>query len=289
MAEPLSFDAPPSIPLWKLALQRGHKLGPGESVPRIEVVLPHLPPGDATAYATLCGFAQADPLPPTWPMVRGADLHKALLTHKDFPLPAMGIVHVAQTITQHRPIGAGETLGLRAWVEGHRPARRGGEIDLHTEASVGGETVWEAVTTVLSKALPGDGVKREPPPDVEFRPTRSVSWTLPEDLGRRYAAVSGDYNPIHLHKWSAKAFGFPRAIAHGLWTLARLLAELDEEIPPAFRFEARFARPLLLPGVAVFDAGPDASGALHFRVSAKGKRAVSGSLIPGARNGEESV
>ena len=56
---------------------------------------------------------------------------------------------------------------------------------------------------------------------------------FPSDLGRRYGSVSGDLNPIHLSDPTAKLFGFPRAIAHGMWTKARCLAALHDRIPDA--------------------------------------------------------
>ena len=64
-------------------------------------------------------------------------------------------------------------------------------------------------------------------------PTGTVEWRLPGDLGRRYAAVSGDRNPIHLYPLTAKALGFPRQIAHGMWSLARCVAALENRLPDA--------------------------------------------------------
>src|SRR6266487_1403229 len=52
-------------------------------------------------------------------------------------------------------------------------------------------------------------------------PEPHVVWELPADLGRRYAAVSGDRNPIHLYRLTAWLFGFRRPIAHGMWAAAR--------------------------------------------------------------------
>ena len=68
-------------------------------------------------------------------------------------------------------------------------------------------------------------------------PATGTTWRLPGDLGRRYAAVSGDHNPIHLYPLTAKAFGFPRQIAHGMWSKARCVAALDE--PAARRGDRR--------------------------------------------------
>jgi acyl dehydratase len=73
---------------------------------------------------------------------------------------------------------------------------------------------------------------------------------VPGDIGRRYAGVSGDRNPIHLHALTARAFGFPSAIAHGMWTLARSLATLDGRLGERHNSEVEFRAPLRIPGRA---------------------------------------
>ena len=61
--------------------------------------------------------------------------------------------------------------------------------------------------------------------------------------------MSQDYNPIHLYGFTAKLFGFPRAIAHGLWSAARCLALLQDKLPtPPVAYSVQFKQPLLLPG-----------------------------------------
>ncbi len=85
-------------------------------------------------------------------------------------------------------------------------------------------------------------------------------WRLPSDLGRRYAAVSGDANPIHLNPLAAKAFGLPRTIAHGMWTHAHALAALQPRLPDSFGASVRFAKPVLLPSTVRFAATQTAAG-----------------------------
>ena len=75
----------------------------------------------------------------------------------------------------------------------------------------------------------------------------AATWRVDAATGRRYAAVSGDVNPIHLYPWTARAFGFPRAIAHGMWTAARALAALEGRLPEALSYDVTFGKPLLLP------------------------------------------
>jgi acyl dehydratase len=85
-------------------------------------------------------------------------------------------------------------------------------------------------------------------------------WRVPGDIGRRYAAVSGDVNPIHLHPLTARAFGFPRAIAHGMWCKAHALAALESRLPDAFTVDVAFRKPVLLPSTAHFVVRPTGGG-----------------------------
>ena len=171
-------------------------------------------------------------------------------------------------------------MAVRCWIEGQRPARRGVEADLVTEIEVGGEPVWESITTVLSRAGQGHGQKSEAPPIPQPEPTRSVTWSLPTDLGRRYSRVAGDRNPIHLYAWTAKIFGFKRHIIHGMWLLARAMAELDTDLgPEAVAVDVQFKRPVFLPGKALFSAGPHEGGtAFRLDQPLKGKTHLFGSV-----------
>lgn len=253
------FERPPTVSLWTVFRKRGRRLEPGETIPRVEASARVLD-GDPALYASVCRFPTVDPLPLTYPNVLARGLQLAVLTSPAFPLRLAGIVHVRQQVESRRPLHAGEALSGRVWVEGHRTARRGGEFDVHTVVSAGGDEVWHGVTTILSRDLPGDGVKRPPVADVPFSLRRSTTWSVPANQGRRYARASGDYNPIHLWALTARPFGFKRAIAHGWWTLARAVAEADHDLPPAVRLDAHFLAPLSLPGRVVFESGPTQTG-----------------------------
>jgi acyl dehydratase len=93
----------------------------------------------------------------------------------------------------------------------------------------------------------------------------SGEWRLGGDLGRRYGAVSGDRNPIHMHSLAAKPFGFPGAIAHGMWTKARCLAALEGRLPDAFEVAVGFRKPILLPARVEFASATD-DDQIHFAV-----------------------
>jgi hypothetical protein len=247
--------------------------GRGDEVPDTELVLDGVrPDADAVAaYAKVCGFTLRDQLPPTYPHVLAFPLHMAVMADGSFPFGAVGLVHVENRIVQHRPIGQGEELKLVVRPTPLQPHRRGQTFSLVTEARAGDELAWQSTSTMLRRQKPADGPKADDMrPDSAPRPgeavlTPSVEWRLGGDLGRRYAAVSGDRNPIHMHALTAKPLGFPSAIAHGMWTKARCLAALEGRLPDAFTVEVRFRKPIRLPGRVELlgDAGDEE---IHFAV-----------------------
>lgn len=212
-------------------------------------------------YARVCGFALRDRVPPTWLHVLTFPLQVRLMVAGDFPYPALGMVHVANAMRLHRPVLVTERLTLSSRAAHVRPHPQGVTLDLLGEARVGEEVVWTGQNTYLVRGarVPDEAAVATPEPpaaaplreDIAEDPGPAVAhWRLPADLGRRYAGVSGDVNPIHLHPLTARAFGFPRTIAHGMWTHARVLAALDGRLPPAYGVDVRFGKPLLLPSGA---------------------------------------
>jgi acyl dehydratase len=166
---------------------------------------------------------------------------------------------VENTITGHRPVRVGETVSVTSRSTSPRDHAKGTVVDFVTEARVGGELVWESTSTYLRRGRGADDA--EPGLQLTDMPEGGIEWRLPGDLGRRYAAVSGDHNPIHLYPLTAKALGFPRQIAHGMWSLARCAAALENRLPDAVTVDAAFKKPILLPGTVAF--GTSATGDGH--------------------------
>jgi len=208
-------------------------------------------PEDVAAYAKVCGFALRDTLPPTYPHMLAFPLHMAVMSDGSFPFGAVGLVHVENRIDQHRPIGLGEELKLTVRPTPLQPHKRGQTFTLLTEAWAGDQVVWESTSTMLHRSnnkKPADGPISHPIGGKSAHRPSGAEWRLGGDLGRRYGAVSGDRNPIHMHALTAKPLGFPSAIAHGMWTKARCLAALEGRLPDAFSVEVRFRKPIRLPG-----------------------------------------
>ncbi|QKW08455.1 hypothetical protein HUT18_20855 [Streptomyces sp. NA04227] len=285
MADPrtVTLTGSPSLPP---LLARGALLSPlkkagrDATAPPTRLVLPgaRADAGRLAAYEKICGFGH-DPavLPVTYPHILGFPLQMRLMADPAFPLPLLGLVHTSIDIDQHRAPHPLEEYELTVYVDQLAPHRRGTEAHLVTEARVDGALVWESRSTYLARhSVPAeqrersgreketgqgtgagtdtgtdtadgarDGAESKPLPE-------AAEWQLPGDLGRRYGAASGDRNPIHLYPLTARLFGFPRAIAHGMWTVARCLAEHDTSGP--VRVHAEFKAPVLLPGKVTYAA-----------------------------------
>src|SRR5581483_7020794 len=102
------------------------------------------------------GFDLSDVLPATYPHVLAFPLHLSLMTSGTFPVPAIGLVHIANRIVQHRPIPAGERLSLRVWATPLSPHPRGRKFTLRSEAWVGAEKVWEESSLNLARGRRDD-------------------------------------------------------------------------------------------------------------------------------------
>jgi MaoC like domain len=235
--------------------------GGGSDIPDLALCLTDvaIDPDRLAAYSRVCGFDLRDVLPATYPHILAFPLQLSLMTDSSFPFPAIGLVHIYNRITQHRPIRADERLQINVSTTPLEPHPRGKQFSLRSEARAGDELVWEEVSINLKR---GDANEHADAPGTEIPSAEDLpataTWTLPGDLGRRYGSVSGDLNPIHMHPLSARLFGFKSAIAHGMWTKARCLAALQPRLPDAFTVEVAFKKPILLPAAVEFCVDPGA-------------------------------
>lgn len=211
-------------------------------------------PDRLTAYQHLVGEPAGDTLPAGYVHVLAFPVGIALLTRPGFPLPALGVVHLANRVEQRQPLGLGDALDVRAWTRDLRPHRRGAQLELVTEVWRAGTAehegpAWRGVSSYLAPGvrLPNGEANPDRPREDFVPPAPTGRWTLGAEAGRRYAAVSGDANPIHLTPLTAKALGFPRAIAHGMFTAARALADVGARRGDRFTWDVEFSAPVVLP------------------------------------------
>lgn len=297
------LTAPPKLPLlYATSLVPGLPSWAGGTkpagLPDLEVTLNDysVDSKELADYDRVCGLRLSDTLPITYLHVLAFPLSMELMTDKSFPYPLIGLVHLAQRMTLHRPVELGEKLSFRVRTDRLRSHKKGMVFDVLAEVRVGDELVYEGESSYLRPGKPSDSHTAESlpsslpgdtvPGDLEApEGTPAAIWSVPSDIGRRYGAVSGDVNPIHLHPWTAKAFGFPRHIGHGMWSHAKAMAGFEGRLPEAYRTDVRFLKPLLLPSKVAFTTfayrvdGKEAE-AFTVRNASKDTPHLAGSITP---------
>ena len=216
-------------------------------------------------YRKVCGFNDDGLLPPTYPHILAFALQMQLLTAKDFPFPLLGLIHLRNRIRVLRPMGGISRAQVSVRVHNLQPHPKGATFDLLTTLEDQLGPLCEAESQMLCRGVKLDGEAVEQHWEPSQALTEVTHWKAPADIGRHYAKVSGDYNPIHLSAASAKLFGFPTAIAHGLWNKARTLAALADHLPKAnFEVNVHFRKPVRLPSeVTLLASAAGSSGELR--------------------------
>ena len=254
----------------------------GNQLPTRTVTVEELPIDHANvaAYAAVTGLRYGNNVPLTYPFALTFPTMMSLVTGFDFPFAAMGSVHLENHITQYRPIAATDTVGVRVHAENLREHRKGLLVDLVTDVSVGNDVAWHQVTTFLHQQRTSLSDEPKPPPQKQPKlpPPSAVLRITPSRI-RRYAVVGGDHNPIHTNPVAAKLFGFPTVIAHGMFSAAAVLANIEARLPDAVKYSVRFAKPVVLPATAGFyvDEGSD-GWELALRNFAKGYPHLTGTV-----------
>lgn len=211
-----------------------------------------------TAYQHLIGEPATDVLPAGFIHALAFPVAMSVMNRDDFPLPLLGMIHLRNAVEQRRAISFTEPLDITASAVNLRGHRSGTQLDMVAEARSGkGDAVlWRGISTYLAKGvfLPGIDKPSVHMVQADFRPTNPTGlWQLGVDTGRAYAAVSGDFNPIHLSALSAKALGMRRSIAHGMYLAARALADVGAVKGEAFNWDVSFEAPVFLPARVALD------------------------------------
>jgi len=253
----LEFDGLPSSlgSYVRTVLSRKPALAaPTDPVRKIEVASRgvRIPARVVRRYVDVCGTTgSALAVPPLYPQVFALPLHLKILTASAFPVRPLGVVHLRNIVHQTGAVPVDQPFNMETALVDRREMDAGQEYDIVTRCLVGQSSPWEARTTFLVRR-PANEVRGRPPRPASVRRIlesfQPVPVTAAADIGRRYARCSGDYNPIHWNDRTAGWFGFRKAIAHGMWSLAATLVAARRDVfERPLRIEARFSAPIYLP------------------------------------------
>lgn len=222
---------------------------PKQLVTEMKGVRPH--PTKVQLFRSVCGYEAANKfLPLSFPETLFLAPLGRMVTSRHFPLSPIGLIHVRQSITQYRPLYENALFDLCCRMTRLSQTERGLWLNVVLEARIEENLVWEGTATFLSRSRELLKAKRKTPPSQpEAPPAGAIQIDVPETTGRRYAKASGDYNPHHLYRMTAKPLGYKRPIAHGMWSLARCLAEIQPTTTVRWPFSvnAEFKLPIYMP------------------------------------------
>jgi len=234
----------------KIIFLRRSGFYPGYNLPRISASAENITidKGKLKRYIEICGLKDDGMLPLLYPHVFTAPLQMAVVSHKNFPVSCLGILHYRNHIIQHRPINADEILRIEVELTESRIVRQGVEIDYTIHVTSEDEPVWESVTTYLKKGKFGTESQESPDSNVIQSAADAVHYAdfyIPDNIGNEYSKVCSDYNPIHLSKAVAKLFGYKGKVAHAMWAAACSMGSLPEiSTDKPVRIDLAFKGPL---------------------------------------------
>ena len=254
MSSLLKYDSIPGMfPIFmKILFSRKKGFRQGDVFPRITAVLKNyrVDQDKLAAYRGICELEDDGYLPVLYPHVFTAPLHMAILSHRDFPIPLFGMLHFRNHLIQHRPIKSGEVLDVEVALSEHRIVKQGFEFDYTIKIETKGELVWNSITTYLKQGKFGTEYTASPRSDLiePITDAEKVSESMiPKNIGKRYAKICSDYNPIHMSKFAAKLFGFKRDIAHAMWATAYSIGKTGyRNIDKPVRVDLGFKGPLFI-------------------------------------------
>ena len=204
------------------------------------------------AYNKICGFETSTTASASYlhAYIFPAQMH--LLSQPEVPFPLPGLIHFANSIIQHRPLAIGEEFSVICKFGNLIAHDKGQAFEVLSYIEVSGKRIWEETSIYLFKGKEGIGNVLEWEQPTLAENAIKESWSLYQTMGFDFAKASGDFNPIHLHPLSAKLFGFPRHIIHGMWSVGKILSLFEKRMPESFEYTVSFKVPIFLPASVIF-------------------------------------
>ena len=234
------------------AFTRPARLKGLDRVPKVRLYLAGIPVEKARVlrYRSVCGYSQT----PDVPVVPAGFLQTLFIgllaryiTSEFFPVNPMGMIQTGQQFDARFPVRIGDRLNLSCTLQEMATTPKGIRTRFLLEADRDGQPVWQGISTYLTRT---SGHRKSDGKKVWDQPLPVwMTIRVPSGTGRKYARVSGDYNPHHLSDVTARMIGFRQAMTHGMWSLARTLACLEPVMtfPERYSVDAAFKLPVYMP------------------------------------------
>ena len=179
-------------------------------------------------------------------------IHIYHMLKKNFPFKLPGIVHVDNSIERLAEIDVNKALSYHTQLNIEKRERSGYLLNCQVDIYQEDERKLICHSSYLKRIKHSGKRSKKIEPDLISHHYKD-EWHFPKNLGRQYAAVSGDYNPIHIYPLLAKLFGFKTTIAHGWLTASRCLSCIENQLTENINtFYIDFKKPVYLNTKPVF-------------------------------------
>jgi len=242
---------------------------------------------------------------PNYLQVLTLPMQLQMMTNEPFPFKPMGLVHLANHIEVNYLPEQSAKLMLQTSFSGLTRHQKGWVFSVLSEGFVDGELAIAATSYYLSRqrhanvienadSMSSLNVNEANPMNIvrpitqskmptidDVQPPFSLSCDMnfPLGIGRQYARVSGDFNPIHLSRWTAKLMGFKQAIAHGMYSKALCISVVMKKemehgkgalAQTPMQFSTQFMQPIYLPTRCELAVNHD-DAQINFSLSSKSR------------------
>lgn len=276
MRNPSPAANPPLAPLGVPMLLRAlFKQRRRDAPTRVEAsyLFEGIDPGHLERYNAAFGY-EGDRVPLTYLYLIAQRAQLATMLDRPLPFRIPGLIHVDNALSMHGPVAPSRPFAISTVARLLPPEENGAvQCVLETRASADGRTVFDCTSTYLVKRGSRQGTRparSEPPSGVTLG-----TWAVAPNDGRRYAALSGDWNPIHLWPWSARLMGMREPIIHGMHTVAKACSFIQQTHGrPVVSLDCSFKSPVPLGSTVALlrPPGEDRFAALcNDRVAVDGK------------------
>lgn len=239
---------------------------------------------------------------PNYVQVLSLPMQLDMMTQFPFPFKALGLVHIGNKINVIKLPKSNASLDLNTYFGNVYAHKRGIVFELHSEACEDNAVAVKATSYYLARSsqerplglqtfkesmlvsskrvhqVSGEKAKgkieekQQGYAEQRIEDSNQTTLDFEEFVGRKYAKVSGDYNPIHLWPTTSRLFGFDKAIAHGMYSHAKALSVIARmpqyNIENSHCISAVFKHAIELPNSSVLQVEKQpAPSALQFNLS----------------------
>ena len=203
------------------------------------------------AYKEYFNFKSQLPVTYIYIVAQRALLH--LMLHKEFTIAVPGIVHISNEVQLTAQFNIDEKIEIKASI--HVPVKEG---SLFPKAEIifyqkGVEVARNISNYIAKRKSPKKSSKRKENVSTFGLDSFREEWVIEKSIGKSYAQLSQDKNPIHTSKLFAKMIGFKRPIAHGWYSVNRVVSVAEKENNCTFKsIRVAFNKPIYLPSKVQF-------------------------------------